>query len=222
MRRQPLLSVIGLGVVVSLIGGAGIFAVFTDRATTGNNSAISADQPHFEALQLALASPVTNPDSSSSVVCGAFADDLAVPLVTLTNLQPNDYWTEYLCVRNVGTIDLSLTATAVDLLESETACTGDEGAFDSTCGGAGPGELAALVRAVAGSVDCASATPAPYASTWLASLGAGSWLDLGIVSGGSTACYYVGVWYPSWTAALDVQIAQTDQVTWRFALDGTE
>ena len=218
MGRHSLSTVMALGAVISLLGGAGLFAVFTDRAITGQNSVIAGEQPHFEALQLASAE--LTPDQS--VACGTYADDLSTPLVTLTNAQPSEFSPQLVCIANLGSFDLSLSATVIDLLESETGCTGDEGAFDPTCGIGEAGELATVLRATAGGIDCATSIAGPYTANLLGPLAAGASLSLGSLTAGSTACYLIGAWYPTWADPTDVQIAQSDQVSWRFAFDGTE
>ena len=45
MSRRLLGSMMALRAVVTLIGGAGIFAVFTDRAKTGSSSVTSGKGP---------------------------------------------------------------------------------------------------------------------------------------------------------------------------------
>jgi hypothetical protein len=43
----------------------------------------------------------------------------------------------------------------------------------------------------------------------------------GDLNPGSTACYFLEVRYPDSTPATDIQLAQSDTVTWRFAFDGS-
>src|SRR3954471_5430377 len=45
MRRPALVTIIVLGSVVTLVGATGIYAEFTDRATTGTNTATSGERP---------------------------------------------------------------------------------------------------------------------------------------------------------------------------------
>lgn len=218
MGRHSLTTVMALGVVVSLLGGAGIFAVFTDRATTGENSAISGERPHLEALQLAPASIAQD----QSIACGAFSDDLATALITVTDLQPGGGWGGYLCLENASSLYLYVSATAIDLLDTETACTGDESAFDSTCIATYPGELSQELNVYFNTVDCATSVGAPAAPNNLAALAGGGAVPLGPLVAGATRCLSATALYPLTTSALEQQIAQTDQATWRFAFDATE
>jgi hypothetical protein len=218
MGRHSLSTVMALGAVISLIGGAGLFAVFTDRATTGENSAITGERPHLEAIQ--VSSAAIAPDLS--VACGTFSDDLATALITVADLQPGGQWGGFVCVKNVSSLDLTLSATAIDLLDQETACSGDEGSFDSTCAVGSDGELSGVLNVYFGDVDCATAVGTSTPPNNLAALGVGGSAALGTLSAGTTRCLFTSVGYPFTASALEQQIAQTDQATWRFAFDATE
>ena len=76
MGRHTLRITIVLGMLVTLLGGTGIFATFTDRATTGTSTITSGERPKAADLQIAAA----NPDTSTGVFnCGTYADDLLQP-----------------------------------------------------------------------------------------------------------------------------------------------
>jgi hypothetical protein len=217
MGRHSLSTVMALGAVISLIGGAGLFAVFTDRATTAENSAVSGDRPHLEALQMAPGALTVE----ASIACGTFSDDLATPLVAMTNAQPGDGHQEYVCITNTSSLDLLLSMTIVDLHDVETACTGDEPAFDPSCVADEPGELSSVLFGNGSIIDCATAS-GPGSGIRLADLAAGQAVTLGTLTAGSTGCFLAGATYPFYVADIDQQVAQTDQATWRFAFDGTE
>jgi predicted ribosomally synthesized peptide with SipW-like signal peptide len=53
MERRTAFAIMAIGVVVTLLGGTGIFAVFTDRAETGKGSVTSGELPHAADLQIA-------------------------------------------------------------------------------------------------------------------------------------------------------------------------
>ena len=65
---------------MTLIGGAGIFAVFTDRAKTGSSSVTSGERA--SAADLLIASSPTGPPD-----CGTYVDDLVANLITVTDAQ---------------------------------------------------------------------------------------------------------------------------------------
>jgi hypothetical protein len=56
VQRRLAVATIGLGSLVTLMGGTGIFAVFTDRATTGTSKVDSGARASAADLKIALAS----------------------------------------------------------------------------------------------------------------------------------------------------------------------
>lgn len=223
---RPLLrAIMVLGTILTLVGGTGIFAVFSDRATTGVNDVSSGQLTPAADIQLAGASIDTQ------LTCGQFAENLVTGFFTIADLQPTlgESHRQYFCLRNVGSSALTLTASAIDIVDTDVACTGDEDAFgDATCGSDQAGELSSVVRAVAVNVDCSTA--AFLGQTDSVDLSAFSAAPLpidGIASAGSTlapgatACYWIEIRYPDSQAEADIQIAQSDRVQWRFAFDGS-
>lgn len=226
MSRQLLRAVMVLGLIVTLVGGTGLFAVFTDRATTGTNDVSSGELGQAADLQIATAEIVNN-----SIVCGQFQDDLATGFFSLSDLQPsNDEYRETLCLRNVGSGSLELVMSAIDLTDADISCSGDEAAYgDTTCGQqagvAQLGELSPLIRIWVMSVDC---NTNGYINDTGASLSSLAQQPLAVQAGGAlemapgtTACYSLLLRYGDTASATDVQLAQSDQATWRFAFDGT-
>lgn len=66
--RRPLLTTIAaLGGVITLAGTTGVFAVFTDRATTGQNSFATKDNLGTGLITMTDASPTD--DFSTDFVC---------------------------------------------------------------------------------------------------------------------------------------------------------
>src|SRR5690606_27184781 len=108
-RRRPLLlSVTSLGVTLALVGLAGVFAIGSDRATTGENSAetgVLGGEHEVEVdLELATAAMPDVDDSwGFAVECGEFADDLTTGLLQTTpeELLDSPAATAF-CLRNVG------------------------------------------------------------------------------------------------------------------------
>jgi len=228
MGRHSLRIVIVLGALITLLGGTGIFAVFSDRATSGTNDVTSGGRGHAADITIATAAV-----SGGTVVCDTFTDDLATGFFSLTDLQPSagDAYRGTFCIKNVGSSPVNLSASTIDLTDVDSACTGDEAAFgDTTCGGDQAGELGGVLTATIVELDCAAGTYVAQAGpVSLAGLGSPLGLSVGGIVGrlsgdlssGQTACYFVELRYPDSTPQLDVQLAQSDTVTWRFAFDGT-
>jgi len=119
----------------------------------------------------------------------------------------------------------ALSTSTIDLSDVETACTGDEAAAgDASCGpGATVGELAPNLSAAIQQVSCATGAPGGGGTSGsLQSLQSAAALGI-IQTPDEIVCLRIGIAYPPAPATSDtaIQIAQTDQVTWRFAFDGT-
>lgn len=212
----------GLGLVVSAMGFTGIYAVFTDRATTGTNTAQSGTQPRAADLKIALVEDqfCTNP---------TFTDDLTTDLLNVADLQPdfNVPQIEWLCLKNVGTSSLAVTVSAIDVVETEVGCTGDEEASgDATCGtaGIGDGELGTVLNAQVFQFDCVTEAQETSVLATVVSL-AGTPGSLGALASNELMCLRIGVTMPGpggepFTSDA-LQRGQSDKVQWRFAFDGT-
>ena len=228
MGRQTLRMVIVLGALITLLGGTGIFAVFSDRATTGTNDVTSGELGKAADLQIATAAV-----QNGSVSCETFSDDLATGFFSVTDLQPSagDAYRGTFCLKNVGSSAVGLLASAIDLSDIDSGCTGDEAAFgDTTCGGDQAGELSSVLVAAIAELDCdTGAYMGQTGSASLAALETPVGLPVaglvgrinGDLNPGQTACYFVELRYPNSTPHADTQVAQSDAATWRFAFDGT-
>ena len=229
MRRRLLAATMALGLVVTAMGFTGIYAVFSDRATTGLNSAESGTQPKVADLKMAtvLAFGFCN---------GAtYSDDLATGIIDVTDLQPEDGGSQFvwLCLKNVGTATLALTTSVIDLVETETGCTGDEAAAgDTTCGiapvgggtGIGDGELGTVLNAQVLPFDCVTEDQLPNGVVQSLETLASTPGSLGTLAPNAIACLRVSVYIPGPGGDLTVealQRAQSDKAQWRFAFDGT-
>jgi predicted ribosomally synthesized peptide with SipW-like signal peptide len=231
MARHSLRIVIALGMLITLVGGTGVFAVFSDRATVDNNSAISGSRPKAADLKIELAS--VDP-TTEQVDCNAdngqvpFDDDnLTTGLYHATDVQPNsNLGFTYVCLKNAGSSPLSLTVSVIDLADLDIDCTGDEAAAgDATCGlnatqQPQAGELSPLLHVEFDEASCATGgflppvTPeAPLPNTTAVSFAAQQ------LQPGSIDCIRIDIAYPTPTPTEALQ-AQSDEVTWRFAFDG--
>jgi hypothetical protein len=228
MNRRLLVSLMAFGAVITLVGAAGIFAVFTDRATTGTNSVTSGARASAAHLQIAQGVP----GDTNCGVTPAFSDDLATGIFTITDAQPDGFLSpsRHVCLRNAGSADLAISMAVIDLVNVETDCTGDEAAAgDNNCGIVGgvpgAGELAQVISASVVQVDCFGGPPIPGTGTTgslqtLATIPGGASLGASMAPG-AVICLQLDISYPNTTTNTAVLVAQSDQVTWRYAFDGT-
>jgi predicted ribosomally synthesized peptide with SipW-like signal peptide len=220
MGRHALRITILLGVLITLLGGTGIFAVFSDRATTGVNDVTSGELGHAAELRIANASPQSDPQVSGPFDCGTYTDDLATGLFSFTVQGGNGDW-QSACLRNAGTSSLDLSVTAIDLTDIDIACTGDEAAFgDTTCGGDAAGELSPNLDIWFSAFECGGggALVEFGGRLRLDALSTGS-IALGNLAPGADRCFAISVTDVGRDTA--AQIAQSDKAEWRFAFDGT-
>ena len=223
VHRRLLVSLMALGAIVTLVGAGGIFATFTDRATTGSSTVSSGVRASAAHLLISR---------FNGGACEPPVEDLQTDLFTLNDVQPTGGLAqESICLANAGSASLDISATVIDLLDTEAGCTGDEAAAgDTTCGpGATLGELSSVIAVVIAQVTCDNTEqviPGSGVSGTLSALSSGPGtiggapLGLGLLPGESK-CLRLAISYPIGTPDTEVQVAQTDQVTWRFAFDGT-
>lgn len=219
MGRHSLRIIVVLGALVTLVGGTGIFAVFTDRATTGYNSVGSG--PRAQSADLAIAEGDV---VAEAIDCGSFSEDLATNLFSVADVQPGDPTISAdVCLINNGSGDLAITANAIDLNDEDEACTGDEEeAGDTTCGGFQAGELGSVLAVQIDRITCATNASEPIQSNSVV-----NWTTNPVaipgepLAPGEIACLRLLAFYPSTTAETSIQLAQSDRVQWRFAFDGT-
>jgi hypothetical protein len=220
--------VIVLGMLITLIGGTGIFAVFSDRAKTGSSDVTTGALGKAADLKIATAQP-QDPMNSGPFLCGTFVDDLATPLFSFTATGGTTD-ERFLCLQNDGSSPLDLTMTAIDIVDTDIACTGDEAAFgDTTCGEDNlmqpqAGELSPNLTIETDTYDCNTGaglgTPGvPDFSSSLATLGTTPILLASATPSGGSLCVRLRVhWGP--TTGDAAQVSQSDEATWRFAFDG--
>lgn len=243
MGRHSLRLTIVLGLLITVLGSTGIFAVFTDRATAGPNNVTSGSLPHAADLKIAVASEIggeylcdRDNDGQYEATGSTVAwdrDDSLTSTFNVGNLQPGETRSgQAFCLHNSGSSPLNLSATAVNVTNSETGCTGDESAAgDLDCGPTPPGqvtenlgELGSVIIVDLVRIDCASVGGAyPEIGAVHTSPSGYDGVALGVgapLAPGATTCVTAAVRYPSTTSADAQQRAQSDRVTWQFAYDG--
>ena len=216
MRRRNLLALTTLGALICLLGGTGLFAALNDTARSGTNSVNSAALAASADIQIARATvPGTTPPNLN---CGTLAEDLATGFFTASDVGPGYSITDqYYCVKNVGSQPVTLSALATELVDVDIACTGDESAFDDSCGGDKEGELSGLLSVTYRIMgNCISFAGGSGPQTINLRENASTPASLGTLAVGQTTCYAIALAYPSATASDAVQGAQSDAVTWRF------
>ena len=225
-RRPLLTSIAALGGVITLASTTGVFAVFTDRATTGTNTFATKGLPLSADLQIAHGDIAIDETTNIwTVNCGTYADHLQTGLVTLTDAVSTDgYSTDFVCVKNTGSRTVDVTTSAIDITDEDTDCTGDEPSVDDTCGvdhqltGFPPkaGELSPLLHV---SMVVAPCDDANQGGSGIGTLPDVSDVTVATLSPGQTKCVRYSVDYAATQA--QAQIAQSDTATWKFAFDGT-
>ncbi len=218
-RRPLLTSIAALGAVITLASTTGVFAVFSDSATTGTNTFATKDLPRAAELQIATGSAATG--SSWSIACGTYTDDLQTGLISLSNVTPNQAADSgFVCLKNAGSATVDLTTSVIDLTDLDTDCTGDEGGVDSTCGidetlqAPQAGELSPLITLTMTIADCSDVN---QAGRGLGALPDVSGASVASMAPGDVLCVgFTSRYFPTDAQA---QAAQSDTATWRFAFD---
>jgi hypothetical protein len=213
-RRPVLMTIMALGMVVTLAGANGVFAVFTDRATTGTNSATSRAEARSADLQIATGTLVPE---DGSITCGTFVENLASGIITATDMVPlGDDVHAFVCLKNVGSRSLDVTTSVIDLFDTDPQCTGDESEVDS-CGTGEFGELSGVLHVFLSTSDCV--TPGSSLGNTTLDTMVSTPFSLGSVASGALLCVHVDI--QDQAQGDDVAITQSDTATWKFAYDGT-
>jgi hypothetical protein len=217
-RRPVLLTVMALGAVITLVAVNGMFALFTDRATTGTNEVSSPAEEASADIQIAAAT-IDITDNTFSCGIPIYLEDLTSGIITATDLAPTDNigTSGVLCLRNIGSREVALTVSAIELVDTDTACTGDEAVLDATCGDDQAGELSAALQVFVSSYDC---------------VGNGTSLGNANLAGMQSTAFVL----PSMAAGADlclrfivanqaqgdmITTSQSDMTRWKFAFDAT-
>jgi hypothetical protein len=218
-RRRSLTTITLMGAVVMTLIAAGVLAIFSDRATTGENTLESPEITSNVDLELAT----VNEDGS----CAGFVDDLTTGMFSAEDVLGTGLVWQRVCLRNAGSEATPVALSTLDLVDVDFACTGNESGADDTCGADGVGELSSGLQVNAGASNavgpCASFDvqfPAfrpdalPTEVGLLDSLTDNETPFIGNLAPGEVTCTYV------WFTEFPRPDSQTDRVTWRFAFDG--
>ena len=218
-RNTYLIAIMAMGAIVTAVGGTGIFAVFTDRATTSTNTVESGTRPKAADIQLAVGIP----SPGNAFGCSTFEENLTTQLWSEGNLQPGDAREKYICVKNNGAASVNIAMSVSDLVSIETQCSGDEASVDLTCGSPGAGELESVLQVKVQGYDCGDSTPTgpigPTAFNGMVSTPFAVTPDP--LPSGAVGCAGLIVIYDSSTPEATIQAVQSDQVSWKFAFDAT-
>jgi predicted ribosomally synthesized peptide with SipW-like signal peptide len=236
MGRQTLRITIVLGMLVTLLGGTGIFATFSDRATAGDNSVSTGERAKAADLKIAADDPSQRPAGQGLCLPAStpFSDDTTTAQFTAGAIQPGDHLQPaYLCLRNAGTGALTVNASVLDLVDADTDCTGDEAAagdatcgLDQTTGQPQDGELSPLLLIDIRTIDCSDpGTTIGTSEHTLSQYGAQPIQFTAGAAGfvlapNTIACLQLEASYPTPTET-EAQLAQSDRATWKFIFQGT-
>ena len=139
MGRQSLRIVIVLGILVTIVGGTGIFANITDRATAGPNDIQSAARSGEADLKIEPGNwNQLNVDCPVADLSGFVHDDTDVGQFAFTASNPGDSYDGAVCIKNAALAPVDITATVIDLADLDVACGWSE-LPDLTCGLDGTG-----------------------------------------------------------------------------------
>jgi hypothetical protein len=215
-RRRPLLlSLTATGAVVGLLAVAGVFAVSTDRATTGQNR--FETEEFFELPDFDLVVAQRAPDGT----CGEFSDDLLTGIMDATvdgDASLADPVEASICLKNAGAEAGEASVMAIDVVDRDLACTGFEAEVDVTCGDDQEGELSSALSARFEACDDPEGMSMSLAFAFLVD----DPQSLGTLAPGET----LALCFEAEESDNDIpgvegrnRSAQSDELTWRFAFD---
>ena len=150
--------------------------------------------------------------------CERYRENLPT-MVTASGLEPGTSTdTVTVCTRSKGADDTRLTLAVSDVVETDVACTGDEGDVDATCGADQAGELGAnLTVRLAVQPKCKGPFGAAR-TVGFTELATGAVLVAPVVKQHQVDCVAVTLAYAA-SPVEAVSRAQTDRVRWRYVFD---
>lgn len=223
MRRAVLLTMSTLGLIVCLVGSTGLFAALTDTADLGPNNVDAAGLPGSAELKLAYRVP--DPQNPGATVCGQYEDDLTTQaFIDASGFVADSSATNNVCIKNVGSQSVDVSATAVNLVDVETDCTGDEQDLgDASCGNDAQGELSNVIQVRFYPIVCATGEGigGSDASGLDDLVGTPLLITPSGLAPDTEICFDISVEEPSGYPVLDRQLAQSDSVSWMFRFVGS-
>jgi len=220
MQRHMLRLTLVLGVLITILGNTGVFAVFIDQASGGVNSVDSGVRPSAADLDIATAT-----EPNGAMACGTFSDDTTTAQFTIAGIQPGSGpRITPICLRNNGASSLAVrVGTSSTLRDVDTLCTGDEAAAgDLSCGDDAVGELSDVLLVTVSHVACSNVTTILSSSSGTLADMPGLLIPVGdsSVAPATTICVRLLLEYDRNATATQIQVAQSDLATWQFVFEG--
>jgi hypothetical protein len=150
--------------------------------------------------------------------CGPYGEQLPT-MVSASGLEPGTSTaTVTVCARSKGAADSRLTLGAIEVVETDVACTGDEAAVDTSCGANQAGELGANLAVTFAVQSKCKGGFGPTRTVAFGDLRARAEVVTPVMKRHQVDCVAVTLAYR--TSPIEaVARAQTDRVRWRYAFD---
>ena len=221
--RSPKVVLVVLGSTISLLLGAGLFALSSDSVTSAGNSAESGTwTPPAHDLQVAMSDDLLLSCAHANYTSSLPATFSAAPVDLAQLPGAGPYVRKVVCLTNAGDAPGQLTASVTNFVQTETACSPGEGdAGDATCG-SGAGELGAVVDEGMSNYDDVDSDPACSSIGYPVSRFEAGYvhnvLNPSLPPGGS--CRFIYQLSPTFLTVTEAQRlqAQTDAVQWDLVL----
>ena len=221
--RSPKVVLLVLGTVVSLLLGAGLFALTSDSVTSAGNSAESGTwKPPAHDLQVATSDDFGFACANANYTKSLPTTFSAAPVDLARSPGAGSHISKIVCIRNAGTAPARLTASVTNFVQTETECsTGEAEAGDATCG-SGTGEVGAVLDEGFSLFSEVGSDPDCTASGYFVSRFESGYLDNVLhpsLPAGAT-CRFVYNLSPTFLSVTEAQRlqAQSDSVQWDLVL----
>lgn len=218
MRRSLLITLMALGAVVTLLSTTGVIAVFNDSADTPENSFTTGELAATADIVVGQADAALQTES-----CDVLGENFDLAFFSTGGEPGTNTAGPHICIRNVGSGSVALSVLTFDVADTETGCTGDEGAVDTTCGVEGgvaqEGELSSVVSQDFFEEDCATGQDIRASGDHVDALGGSGFSLNRTIAPDEEVCFHVILGYHPAPAA--ATIAQTDELTWKLRFTGT-
>lgn len=149
------------------------------------------------------------PSDGNCATATYVAGDLTTDLFSISDASSGQSFpTTTLCLRNAGARVASGVLVTANVQSVDEQCTGDEAAFDNTCGNSGLGELTQQLRLVARNCDTNAQITSIYSPD--------NWNPMSTqVSPGATTCVRIEAYWPAQGWQQET-MSQTDLAAWRY------